>query len=137
MVDRVSPQRRTEIMRAVRSKDTGPEILVRKAAYRLGLRFRLYAKHLPGKPDLVFRKWKTVVFVNGCFWHRHPGCKKSSIPKTNVEFWLKKFSDNVRRDEANYRKLEELGWHVVVLWQCQIRTIDEAVALLKPHFHRG
>jgi DNA mismatch endonuclease, patch repair protein len=134
MIDRVSRERRSEIMRAVRSKDTVPEIIVRKAAYRLGLRFRLYAKELPGKPDLVFRKWRTVIFVNGCFWHRHPGCPKASTPKTNVEFWQKKFADNVRRDEANYKRLEELGWEVVVLWQCQIRTIEKTVELLSPHF---
>lgn len=134
MVDRISPERRTEIMRTVRSKNTGPEILVRKAAYRLGLRFRLHAKHLPGKPDLVFRKWNTVVFVNGCFWHRHLGCKKASLPKTNVEFWQKKFTDNVRRDEVNYRRLAESGWRVVVLWQCHVRTIEEAAALLGQYF---
>lgn len=134
MVDRISPQRRTEIMRAVRSKDTLPEILVRKAAHRLGLRFRLHAKHLPGRPDLVFRRWHTVVFVNGCFWHRHRGCKKASLPKTNVEFWQKKFAENERRDEVNYRRLAESGWRVVVLWQCQVRTIEEAVALLGRRF---
>lgn len=134
MVDHVSPERRAEIMRAVRGKDTAPELLVRKAAHKLGLRFRLHAQFLPGKPDLVFRKWRTVVFVNGCFWHRHSGCKKASTPKTNVAFWQKKFSDNERRDEANYRQLTELGWRVVVLWQCQVRTIEEAVAALERHF---
>ena len=136
MVDHVSPKRRTEIMRSVRSRNTAPEIIVRKAAYSLGLRFRLYAKHLPGTPDLVFPKWKTVVFVNGCFWHRHTDCSKTSIPKTNVEFWQKKFEDNVQRDKTNYRLLEESGWQVVVLWQCQIRTIEQAVELLKPYFVR-
>lgn len=134
MTDRVSPERRTEIMRAVRSKNTLPEIIVRRAAYRLGLRFRLYAKELPGKPDLVFPKWRTVIFVNGCFWHRHPGCSKASTPKTNVEFWQKKFADNLRRDEANHKRLEELGWRVVVLWQCQVRTIENTVELLSQYF---
>jgi DNA mismatch endonuclease (patch repair protein) len=134
MVDHVSPERRSGIMRAVRGKNSGPEILVRKAAYRLGLRFRLHVKRLPGTPDLVFRKWRTAVFVNGCFWHRHHGCKKSSFPKTNGEFWRKKFSDNVHRDATNYRRLTALGWKVVVLWQCQVRTVDEAVVLLRQHF---
>lgn len=136
MVDHVSPERRTQIMRSIRSKDTGPEILVRKAAYRLGLRFRLHVKHLPGKPDLVFKKWSTVLFVNGCFWHRHPGCKKASDPKTRSQFWQKKFADNVRRDESNYRALVDAGWRVVVLWQCQVRTIEAATVLLEHYFPR-
>lgn len=134
MVDHVSPERRAQIMRSIRSKDTGPEILVRRAAHRLGLRFRLYSNRLPGKPDLVFKKWKTVIFVNGCFWHRHPGCRKTSNPSTRPEFWQKKFADNVRRDEANYRALMDAGWRVVVLWQCQVRTIEAATELLRAHF---
>lgn len=134
MVDHVSPERRTQIMRSIRSKDTGPEILVRKAAHRLGLRFRLHVKRLPGKPDLVFKKWNTVLFVNGCFWHRHPGCRKASDPKTQPQFWQKKFADNVRRDETNHRALTELGWRVVVFWQCQVRTIEEATLLLENYF---
>lgn len=134
MTDHVTSVRRSEIMRAVRSKDTAPEILVRKAAYRLGLRFRLHARGLPGKPDLVFRKWATVLFVNGCFWHRHRGCKKASDPKTNIQFWQAKFTENVRRDKANYRLLKKAGWRVVVLWQCQVRTIEEAESVLKRHF---
>lgn len=134
MVDHVTSLRRSEIMRAVRSKDTVPEVLVRKAAHRLGLRFRLHAKGLPGRPDLVFRKWATAVFVNGCFWHRHRGCKKSSNPKTNVQFWQAKFAENVRRDKTNYRLLKKAGWRVVVVWQCQVRTIEDAASVLKRHF---
>ncbi len=133
-MDRVTKERRSEIMRSIRSKDTSPEILVRKAAYRLGLRFRLHSKSLPGKPDLTLLKWRTVIFVNGCFWHRHKGCKKASLPKTNVAFWRKKFQENVRRDKAVERELEKLGWRVVVLWQCQFRSVEDAVELLKPHF---
>lgn len=134
MVDHVTPVQRTEIMRAVRSKDTAPEVLVRRAAHSLGLRFRLHAKELPGKPDLVFKKWATVLFVNGCFWHRHPSCKKASNPKTNVQFWQDKFANNVRRDQTNYQLLEEAGWRVVVLWQCQVRTFEEAVSVLRSYF---
>lgn len=134
MIDHVSPTRRSEIMRAVRSEDTRPEMLVRKAAHSLGLRFRLHVASLPGKPDLVFRKWSTVVFVNGCFWHRHQGCKKASDPKTNAEFWQKKFDANVRRDEMNHLLLSKAGWRVVVLWQCQFKTIDDAEALLRNYF---
>lgn len=134
MVDHVSPERRTEIMRSIRSQDTRPELLVRRAAHRLGLRFRLHAKNLPGKPDLVFKKWATVVFVNGCYWHRHAHCKKASTPKTNIEFWQEKFSANVRRDKRNYRLLRAAGWHVVVLWQCQVRTEEAAMTILKRKF---
>lgn len=134
MADHVPPARRTEIMRAIKGKHTAPEIVVRKAAHKLGLRFRLHVKRLPGKPDLVFPKWRTVVFVNGCFWHRHPGCKKTSTPKTNIEFWEKKFANNVLRDETNYRLLEEQGWRVIVLWQCQIHTMKDAIVELVHHF---
>lgn len=134
MVDHVTSVRRSEIMRAVRSKDTVPEILVRKAAHRLGLRFRLHVKGLPGRPDLVFRKWATALFVNGCFWHRHRGCTKASDPKTNIQFWQTKFAENVRRDKANYRLLKRAGWRVVVLWQCQVRTVEDTASVLKRHF---
>ena len=118
-------------MRAVKSKNTGPEQIVRSAAHRLGLRFRLYDKKLPGKPDIVLRKWKTVVFVNGCFWHRHEGCTKASTPKSNVEFWNSKFKANVERDRKNYAELERLGWKVVVIWQCEAKKLEDAARILK------
>lgn len=118
-------------MSAVRSYDTKPELIVRKAAHKLGLRFRLHDKKLPGRPDLVFKKWKTVVFVNGCFWHRHKGCKKASLPKTNVKFWTEKFEANVKRDKTNYRALKKLGWKVVIIWQCEAKSIDAAQEILK------
>lgn len=137
MVDHVSPERRTEIMRSIRSQDTRPELLVRRAAHRLGLRFRLHVKDLPGKPDLVFKKWATVLFVNGCYWHRHAHCKKTSVPKTNTEFWQEKFDANVRRDKKNYRLLRTAGWRVVVLWQCQVRTEEAATVLLKKKFPKN
>ena len=121
-------------MAAVRDRNTVPEMVVRKAAHRLGLRFRLRARTLPGRPDLVLPKWRTAIFVNGCFWHRHPGCKRTTIPKTNTPFWVEKFEGNVRRDAANYARLAEMGWRVVVLWQCEVRSIDDAFAALRPHF---
>lgn len=123
-------------MRAVRGKDTAPEILVRKAVHKLGLRFRLHVASMPGRPDLVLPKWRTAIFVNGCFWHRHPGCKKASIPKANAEFWRRKFANNVQRDQANYQRLAELGWKVVVLWECEFRTIEDAQELLRTYFDR-
>jgi DNA mismatch endonuclease (patch repair protein) len=96
----------------------------------MGLRYRLHRKDLPGRPDLVFPRWRTVVFVNGCFWHGHAGCKRSKLPSTNVDFWREKLSRNVRRDRKNYRELRKLGWHVELIWQCEIgdeRSATDAV----------
>jgi DNA mismatch endonuclease (patch repair protein) len=134
VVDHVSRQRRSEIMAAVRDRNTAPEIIVRKAAHRMGLRFRLRGRDLPGRPDLVLPKWKTVLFVNGCFWHRHPGCKRTVVPKTNLAFWVEKFDTNMRRDEANYARLAEMGWRVIVLWQCEIGSLDKAMIQLRRGF---
>jgi DNA mismatch endonuclease (patch repair protein) len=124
-------------MGAVRGKNTTPERLVRSAAHRLGLRFRLHGRALPGRPDMVLSKWRTVVFVNGCFWHAHPGCKKAQVPKSNVRFWKRKLRENASRDAANYARLVELGWRVVIIWQCELGrpgTLERAVRLLKTRF---
>jgi len=118
------------MMSAVRNKNTGPEMIVRKAAHRCGLRFRLHDGRLPGRPDLVLRKSMTVVFVNGCFWHRHPGCKRTTTPASNVEFWATKFESNVARDERNYEMLKLLGWNPVVIWECEAKSIDAATAVI-------
>lgn len=134
MTDHVSADQRSAIMSAVRGKNTAPELLVRKAAHRLGLRFRLHVGHLPGRPDMVLPKWRTVVFINGCFWHRHKGCKKTTTPKSNTVFWTRKFGENVRRDAANYAQLTQLGWRIVILWQCQVKTPKAAEAALRPYF---
>ncbi|WP_441256157.1 very short patch repair endonuclease [Bradyrhizobium sp. 482_C4_N1_1] len=120
VMDRISKSQRSANMRAVRGKNTGPEIAVRKAAHQLGLRFRLHRRHLPGCPDLVFPRWKTVLFVNGCFWHGHRGCRRSKLPASNVDFWREKLAKNARRDRKNYAALRKIGWHVEVIWQCQI-----------------
>jgi DNA mismatch endonuclease, patch repair protein len=133
MVDHVSREKRSAIMGAVRDRNTKPEIIVRKAAHSIGLRFRLRGA-LPGRPDLVLSKWKTVVFVNGCFWHRHPGCKRTTTPKSNIEFWTQKFENNVRRDSANYARLADMGWRVIVFWQCEVGTVDRTISLLRPYF---
>ncbi|WP_431205656.1 very short patch repair endonuclease [Bradyrhizobium betae] len=129
-MDKISKTQRSANMRAVRGKHTSPELAVRKAAHRLGLRFRLHHKDLPGKPDLVFSKWRTVVFVNGCFWHGHDGCRKAKLPSSNTKFWRTKLSGNVERDHRNYRKLTDLGWHVEVIWQCDIPDAAAAAAAL-------
>lgn len=134
MVDRVSPAKRSEIMRAVKGKNTGPEMIVRSAAHRLGLRFRLHDKKLPGKPDLVFAKWKTVIFVNGCYWHRHRSCRKATIPKSNTEFWQAKFASNQARDRRNRRQLAANGWRVLTIWQCEATSVEKTMSLLSRAF---
>jgi DNA mismatch endonuclease, patch repair protein len=135
MVDHVTKARRSAMMSGIRGKHTAPEMIIRSAAHRMGLRFRLHGK-LPGRPDLVFSKWKTVVFVNGCFWHRHEGCKRTTVPKSNTAFWNEKFDTNVRRDRSNYQRLAALGWRVVVLWQCEISSPETAAERLRRHFRK-
>ncbi|TKA88312.1 DNA mismatch endonuclease Vsr [Guyparkeria sp. SB14A] len=128
-MDRLTPDRRSWLMSRVPSTNTSAEIRVRKAAHSLGLRFRLHRKDLPGSPDLVFPKHHVVLFVHGCFWHRHPGCGKTSTPKSRVEYWKEKFRSNVERDRRVAGELESLGWRVEVVWECE--TKDRAVLLAK------
>ena len=130
-MDRHTPEQRKRNMSAVKSKNTKPEILVRKALHSMGYRFRLHVKDLPGKPDIVLPKYKTVIFVNGCFWHRHEGCKYASTPTTNVDFWEAKFKENTTRDKQKTVLLESDGWKVVVLWTCEIKKEDELKARLQ------
>ena len=111
-------------MSRIRSKDTKPEIIVRSLLHSLGYRFRLHRKDLPGSPDIVLPKYRTVILVHGCFWHRHQGCKYSYSPKSRKEFWEDKFQSNVLRDELNTSSLEELGWNVVTVWECETADID-------------
>lgn len=127
MADTVSPETRSYIMSQVRSKNTKPEIRVRSLLHAMGFRFRLQRKDLPGKPDITLPKYKSVVFVHGCFWHRHPGCKKTTTPATRVDFWQEKFRKNVDRDERNRRELIGLGWRVIVVWECELRN-EQALA---------
>jgi DNA mismatch endonuclease, patch repair protein len=133
-MDTVSAERRSAIMSATRGKNTRPELIVRQAAHHLGLRFRLHDKRLPGRPDLVFTRWKTVVFVNGCYWHRHPGCKRTTTPKSNTRFWNRKFSQNSKRDAENYDTLKRCGWRVLILWECQVKTREHASEILHAEF---
>ena len=127
----VDPLRR-RIMRRVRGRDTGPELAVRRFLHRAGYRFRLHDRRLPGSPDLVLRRHRTVVFVHGCFWHRHPGCRRTTTPKTRRDFWLTKFADNVARDASAVRALEALGWRVVVVWECRTRASADLAEALEP-----
>ncbi len=121
MADTVSKEKRSEIMSHVTGKETKPEIIVRKYLFSHGLRYRKNVKQLPGTPDIVLPKYKTVVFVNGCFWHGHKECKYSHLPSTNIEYWEKKIADNLERDKRKKRELEELGYHVLIVWQCQLK----------------
>jgi DNA mismatch endonuclease (patch repair protein) len=119
---------RSAIMRSVKRKNTSAEIRVRKCAHQLGLRFRLHRKGLPGTPDVVFPKYSTVIFVHGCFWHRHKGCRKTTMPHTNSDFWEDKFKANIERDKRSKASLEKMGWRVEIIWECQ--TTDE-ISLMK------
>jgi DNA mismatch endonuclease (patch repair protein) len=114
-------QTRSRNMAAIRGKDTAPELAIRRILHAMGMRFRLHRKDLPGSPDIVLPRHRTVVFVHGCFWHRHEGCRYITTPKTRQEFWLAKFESNVFRDRRNQAKLEQLGWHVLVVWECELR----------------
>lgn len=115
-------------MSRIRSKNTKPEIIVRSVLHRMGFRFSLRRRNLPGHPDIVLPKHKTVVFVHGCFWHRHKDCRTFSLPKSRVSFWKKKFDSNVSRDRRNRCELRKLGWNVIVLWECQVMKNPEKIA---------
>ena len=119
-MDNISPQKRSWNMSRIRSNDTTPELVVRSFLFRHGFRFRLHVKNLPGHPDIVLPKYRTVVEVRGCFWHRHPGCRQTTTLSTNVEFWQEKFKRNVDRDDKNESTLRQLCWNVIVLWECEI-----------------
>lgn len=128
-MDNRSKEARSKNMSHIPSKDTKPEEAVRKYLFSQGFRYRKNVTNLPGKPDIVLPKYKTVIFVNGCFWHAHEGCKWFVPPKTNKEFWENKFQYNRSRDENNYNKLQILGWKVIVIWECEIRHGDPQIAL--------
>ena len=119
-MDRLSKLQRSEHMARIRSKNTSPELTVRRALFRLGYRFRLHGNDLPGTPDIVFRSRKKAVFVHGCFWHAHEGCHLARIPKTRRGYWRAKFMRNAKRDRSSKRKLRAMGWSTLTIWECQI-----------------
>ena len=121
MADFLSPAERSAHMAKVRAKDTKPELKVRSLVHRLGYRFRLHRRDLPGTPDLVFPSSRKVIFVHGCFWHRHPNCRSATTPKSRAKFWKLKFDTNVTRDATKIAHLKKLGWRVLILWECQVR----------------
>ena len=120
VLHKVSEQR-SRNMSAIKSKNTKPEIKVRKVLHSMGYRFRLHGKDLPGSPDIVLPKYRTVIFVHGCFWHRHENCKYASNPKTREEFWKSKFKENVKRDKSHQKKLSAIGWNIIIVWECEIK----------------
>ena len=132
-MDIVNPAKRSQMMSGIRGKNTRPELVVRSIAHRLGLRFRLHRKDLPGRPDLVFPKHKTVIFVHGCFWHRH-NCPMAAVPKTRTAFWLAKFAANKKRDHECTVALENRGWRVLELWECETRDCSLIEQRLRKYF---
>ncbi|KZY67169.1 very short patch repair endonuclease [Oleiphilus sp. HI0071] len=124
MTDIVSPAKRSEMMSGIKGKDTKPELIIRKGLHKRGFRFRLHDKRLPGKPDLVLPKYRTAIFVNGCFWHGH-NCQLFKWPKSNPDFWREKITTTRKRDEQNQRELTALGWKVLAVWECDLRGKSE------------
>ena len=131
MTNRLSPEERSAHMRRIRKVDTKPELTVRRIAHRLGYRFRLHRRDLPGTPDLVFPRQRKVIFVHGCFWHQHSCRLGAKQPSTNAAYWLPKLARNVERDRQARRRLEDDGWRVLVIWECQTRVPDLAATLIK------
>lgn len=121
MPDKLTPEQRHRCMASIKSRNTKPEVLVRKFLFARGLRFRINVKRLPGTPDIVLKKYRTCIFVNGCFWHGHEGCKYYVMPKTNTEFWKAKIERNRARDLDRRIKLRDMGWHVIQIWECQLK----------------
>lgn len=131
MVDVYTKAKRSELMSRIRSRDTRPERLVRSTLHRLGYRFRLHRADLPGKPDIVLPRYSAVIFVHGCFWHRHAGCSYAVLPSSNRVFWSKKLNGNRRRDRLSVQKLRGDGWRVAVLWECATRNAERHAHALK------
>jgi DNA mismatch endonuclease (patch repair protein) len=134
MADRISPAKRSWNMSCVRSADTSPELVVRSALHRMGFRFRLHIKDLPGRPDITLPKYRTAIFVHGCFWHRHKNCPKASMPKTHAPFWEEKFKSNMRRDQRARRALRNAGWQVLTIWECEVKRKKE---ILQSHLRKA
>ncbi len=139
MSDSLTPEKRSWNMSQIRGKDTGIEVLVRKYLFSQGFRYRKNVASLPGKPDIVLPKYRTIIFVNGCFWHRHQGCKYCYNPKTRVDFWESKFKKNITNDKEHVEALHNLGWNVITVWECELKkdkvdiTLQKLVNELRSH----
>lgn len=137
MADVVDKATRSRMMSGIKGKNTKPEMVVRQGLHRAGFRFRLHAPGLPGKPDLILPKWRAAIFVHGCFWHRHPGCRFTTTPATRPEFWAEKFRHNVLRDQRNQAALRNQGWRVATVWECDLRQGSEAIEKLVAWLREG
>ena len=137
MADTMTQQQRHDCMSHIRSKDTAPEVIVRRELFRLGFRFRKNVRSLPGTPDIVLPKYRTAIFINGCFWHGHKDCRLYTVPKTNVEFWTAKIKHNQERDLLNIQRLETLEWNAITLWECQVHksALRTTMQNLEAQFH--
>jgi DNA mismatch endonuclease (patch repair protein) len=135
-MDTLTIKERSVRMRLVRSKDTMPELLVRRLVHSMGYRYRLHSNKLPGRPDLVFASQKRVIFVHGCFWHQHEGCRNSRIPKSRVTYWKPKFARNKQRDRDNKKLLESRGWRTLEVWECETRSNKELATRIKKFLQR-
>lgn len=122
-MDIVPPEKRSRMMAGIKGKNTKPEMVVRRLVHGMGFRFRLHRKDLPGSPDLVFPRLRRVIFVHGCFWHRHPGCKFAYTPKSNAQFWEEKLEANMRRDAVALQALDALGWNALIVWECEVSNL--------------
>jgi DNA mismatch endonuclease, patch repair protein len=137
MADTISAERRSWNMSRITGRNTKPELLLRSLLHRAGFRFRLHAKELPGKPDIVLPKYRVAIFLHGCFWHRHPGCRNATMPSTRTEFWAAKFDGNVKRDARNTATLTEAGWTVLTVWECDLTCDPQAVVTRLSEAIRG
>lgn len=137
MPDTLTKSQRSALMAKIRGKDTKPELAVRSLLHRMGYRFRLHRRDLPGSPDIVLPKHRTVIFVHGCFWHRHAGCRNATVPTTRARFWRLKFEGNVARDRRVKAKLRRCGWRVVTIWECDVRALVETPGRLERRLGRS
>jgi DNA mismatch endonuclease, patch repair protein len=131
MTDTLGKQLRSWNMSRIKGKNTGPELVTRRLLHKLGFRYCLHRRDLQGRPDITLPKYKTVIFVHGCFWHRHPGCKYAYKPKSNMPFWEEKFNKNIKRDIENKRKLEICGWKVLIIWECQTKSSENLKQIIE------
>ncbi|MFA7329812.1 MAG: DNA mismatch endonuclease Vsr [Candidatus Delongbacteria bacterium] len=136
-MDTLTPAERSEHMSRIRSRDTGPEMVVRQLVHGMGFRYRLHRRELPGCPDLVFNSRRKVIFVHGCFWHAHDGCRNARIPKSNQSFWLTKLAANKSRDRSSLERLVDMGWRVLVLWECELGDMETTASRIRGFLEGG
>jgi DNA mismatch endonuclease (patch repair protein) len=136
MTDHLTVQKRSWNMSRIKAKNTSPELLVRSALHKMGYRFRIHSSRLPGKPDIILHKYKTAIFVHGCFWHRHSRCKRATFPKSNQDYWRKKFAGNIRRFDEIKTQIEKLGWNVLVIWECETKNESKLHDIISRKFKK-